>query len=115
MQRGDIIRVNLPQPMGRPGHEQFGTRPAVVIQSAAGENLSTVIVVPLTSNQSALKFAGSFLVNSTPENGLTSDSVVLTAQLRAIDRRRIEGSVVGRLSVTDRLHLDDQVKLLLFE
>jgi mRNA interferase MazF len=113
MERGDVVRVELPWPKGKPGREQAGTRPAVVVQATqASTNLSTVIIVPLTSNQAALRFAGSFLVQPSAENGLVADSIVLTQQIRVLDTARIE-SKIGVFSDTDLKHLDNELRSIL--
>jgi mRNA-degrading endonuclease toxin of MazEF toxin-antitoxin module len=113
MKRGDIVRAQLPRPAGSPGREQFGTRPAVVVQDESkAPNLSTVVVVPLTSRMSAARFAGSFVVQPSAANGLSVASVVLTHQVRALDRARIEG-VIGAMSDPDMSRLDTQMKSLL--
>ena len=113
MDRGDVIRVQLPRPAGRAGREQFGTRPAIVIQeNAATANLSTVVVVPLTSNRSAERLDGSLLVHPSATNGLTTISVALTQQIRAIDKSRVEG-VIGRLSSEDMNEIDSALRRLL--
>jgi mRNA-degrading endonuclease toxin of MazEF toxin-antitoxin module len=53
MNRGDVVLVQLPPPAGPSGTEQFGTRPAIVVQDEAGlANLSTLLIVPLTSRLS---------------------------------------------------------------
>ena len=66
MNIGDIHWVDLP---GADGRAQFGRRPAMVIQDEkfAGK-LPTVLVVPLTSTQKALRFAGTTLIVATPES-----------------------------------------------
>ena len=113
MQRGDVVRVQLPRPLGRAGREQFGTRPAVVIQgNAATANLSTVIIVPLTSNRSAERFDGSLRIHPSRDNGLTMVSVALTQQVRALDKKRVD-AVVGRLSSEDMDKLDAALRRLL--
>ncbi len=113
MRRGDIVRVQLPRPQGNPGREQFGTRPAVLVQdSTAIANLGTVVVVPLTSKLKASQFRGSFVIHPTPHNGLTVDSVVLTHQLRAIDKSRIE-SVIGHIDADDEDQLNQELKAFL--
>lgn len=113
MQRGDVIRVQLPRPAGRAGHEQFGTRPAIVIQETiATANLSTVVIVPLTSNQSARRLSGSLLIHPTATNGLTMISVALTQQIRAIDKSRVE-AVIGTLSTSDMTAVDQALRHLL--
>lgn len=98
MNIGDIHWVDLP---GSGGRSQFGRRPAMVIQDDkyAG-NLPTVIVVPLTSTQKALRFAGTTAIVATAESGLKNDSVALVFQCLAIDRNQI-GQRIGNASQTE--------------
>ena len=113
MQRGDVVRVQLPAPQGRPGREQFGARPAIVVQTSESHaNLGTVVVVPLTSNQNARRFDGSFVVLPSATNGLSQPSVVLTQQVRAIDKSRIQATI-GVVSTDDLNSLDLQLRRLL--
>jgi len=113
MNRGDIVRVNLPQPVGPPGREQFGPRPAIVVQTGGvTATLSTVLVVPFTSRRAALCFPGSFTISPTSTNGLACESVALTHQLRAIDRNRIHG-VIGRLTSEELGRLESELRRLL--
>ena len=113
MKRGDIVRVELPRPAGPSGREQFGARPAIVVQAdATSANLPTVLIVPFTSRVSASRFPDSFTVSPTDTNGLSVESVVLTHQLRAIDRRRIE-AVIGRLADEDMAILESEIRTLL--
>jgi mRNA interferase MazF len=114
MNRGDVVRVELPEPKGAPGHEQFGLRPAIIVQidNPDGANIATTIVVPLTSNPSAIRFPGSVLLKATPSNGLTVDSVALIAQVRAIDRGRIKAAI-GKLSSDDIAVLENNLRLIL--
>lgn len=87
----DIHWVDLPAADGR---EQRGRRPAVVLQDDSyGGELPVVLVAPLTTARATMRFAGTTLVRPTSENGLTQESVVLMFQLRAIDRRRIQGRI----------------------
>jgi mRNA-degrading endonuclease toxin of MazEF toxin-antitoxin module len=53
------------------------------------------------------RFSGSFIIAKTQENGLDEDSVALTHQIRAIDKKRVL-SPRGKLSHTDlnRLHAE---------
>lgn len=89
MSVGDIHWVDLPAANGR---EQQGRRPAVIMQDESyGEDLSVILVAPLTTARAAGRFAGTTLVQPNSENGLTQESVVLVFQLRAIDRRRLRG------------------------
>jgi len=85
---GDMHWVQLPRANGR---EQQGRRPAVVLQDDhyAGA-LPVVLVIPLTTTQATLRFAGTTLIRPTTENGLQQASVALVFQIRAIDRQRVQ-------------------------
>ena len=110
MKRGDVVLVQLPRPQGKPGHEQYGVRPAVVIQNDPElAKLSTTVVVPLTSQLSATRFENTLIISPTGENGLKVKSVALVHQLRAIDRQRIN-STIGKLSSEDLTSLVDKLK-----
>jgi mRNA-degrading endonuclease toxin of MazEF toxin-antitoxin module len=84
MNVGDLYWVELP---ARGGHAQAGRRPAIIAQRPS--NLPTVLVIPLTSQQDALRFPGTVLVEITKENGLRNDSVALVFQLTAVDKRHV--------------------------
>jgi mRNA-degrading endonuclease toxin of MazEF toxin-antitoxin module len=111
MRRGDVVRVRLPRPAGPPGREQHGIRPAIDVQIDAA-NLATAVIVPLTSNLGATQFFGSFIMDPSKENGLDVRSVVLTHQIRAIDRSRIE-DVIGTLGKDDLSELERNLTKLL--
>ncbi|MBI5841124.1 MAG: type II toxin-antitoxin system PemK/MazF family toxin [Chloroflexi bacterium] len=90
MQRGDIVLVDLPQVAGTSGHEQTGSRPALVVHDdATSVNLSVVMIIPMTSNLTAQNFSHTILIKPSKQNGLSMPSVILIFQLRAIDKRRI--------------------------
>jgi len=84
MRVGDLYWVELRASGGR---AQAGRRPAIILQQTS--NLPTVLVVPITSQQDALRFPGTVLIESTKENGLLHDSVALVFQLTAIDIRHV--------------------------
>ena len=95
MKPGDIHWVEFPQ---RGGHAQAGRRPAIVLQSAAATaQLPTVLFLPLTTQMDALRFPGTALVETTPENGLKRPSVALAFQLTVVDKQFI-GPYLGMLS-----------------
>jgi len=104
MARGDVLLVSLPASDKR---EQSGRRPAVAVQTdVTGEPM--LIVAPVTSNLSALRFAFSVLIEPTPENGLTLPSVVMVFQMRAIDKRRIVRQL-GKMSQQDMTRIDVEI------
>ncbi len=85
MRRGEVWRVRLPPASG---HAQAGDRPALVVQNDAFTAvLPTVLVVPFTGNLSAARFAGTLRVDPDGTNGLTTPSIALAFQLRAVDQR----------------------------
>lgn len=111
MARGDIFVVNLPQQAGR---EQAGKRPALCVQvdTPGAQRLGTIMVVPMTSNLKTSRFAHSVVVRPSPTNGLTVDSVLLVAQLRAYDRALL-GNKLGTLEPAYQKQVDDEMRALL--
>ncbi len=107
---GDIYAVEIPS---SDGHEQAGTRPAIIIQDPQFEkHLPTVIIVPFTSQLKAQAFPGTYLVHPDSENNLSTDSVALCFQMRAIDKRRLKNRI-GKLSSKDWAEIEKQLKKLL--
>jgi mRNA interferase MazF len=110
MDVGDICIVEIPS---SDGHEQAGARPAIVVQAPQFENqLPTVLIVPLTSQLAAQSFPATFTIHPTPQNGLTTLSIALVFQLRAIDRRRLKRKI-ARLSDSDFAQLVQHIKALM--
>lgn len=110
MEIGDIYSIEIPPSNG---HEQAGSRPAIIMQAPQFEKqLPTVLIIPLTSQLGAQAFPGTFLVHPDAENGLTMASVVLVFQLRAIDKRRLRRKI-GKLSAPHLAQLQQQIKTLM--
>jgi mRNA interferase MazF len=75
------------------GHEQGGARPVLVIQNnILNRNLSTVIVLPLTSNLDTRDHLTTFFLNQKTTE-LPMDSVVLIHQIRTIDQSRLKRKI----------------------
>ena len=79
MKPGEVWIVHIPE-LGT--HEQSGIRPAVVIAHATK---TIVTIIPCTSNSFALRFPFTSLIEPTKENGLSTASVALVFNIRAID------------------------------
>ena len=104
MPRGDVLLVSLPPSERR---EQSGRRPAIAVQTdQAGEPM--LMVAPVTSNPAALRFKFSVRVEPSPENGLTTSSIVMVFQMRAIDKARIVRKI-GRLANEDMARVDAEI------
>jgi mRNA interferase MazF len=85
MNRGEVWRVHLPS---GPGRVQTGDRPAIILQEASfTTSLTTVLIAPFTSNLAAIRFAGTLLVQPNAQNGLSTPSVALVFQTRAVDKQ----------------------------
>ena len=89
MKRGDIHWIHVPSTQD---HVQSGTRPHVIVQNDfCTSHLSTLLVVPLTSNLNSQRYPATVLVPCSDLNGLTSDSVALAFQVFTVDKRRLRG------------------------
>lgn len=101
---GDVLRVQFPAARP-PGHEQIGTRPAVVVaipDLVGTPRFPALIVVPFTTNDGSFAAASPALYPAFPAGagGLTVDSVALTDNVRALGVSRILGHL-GRLSAQE--------------
>ncbi|MBF0200956.1 MAG: type II toxin-antitoxin system PemK/MazF family toxin [Desulfamplus sp.] len=104
MTRGDVILIRLPSSNGR---EQSGYRPAIVVQKDMTEE-PMLMIVPVTSNLSASRFAFSVRIEPSMENGVTLPSVAMVFQMRAIDKNRIMRKI-GSLLKSDMTRIDEEI------
>ena len=104
MKRGEVWRARLASGAGR---TQSGIRPVVVVQDDRFRT-PTVLVVPFTSQQAAVRFPGTLVVQPDASNGLTVPSVALGFQLQALDRH----DCLQLLGVLDAQTLDQILALL---
>ena len=88
MKRGTIAEVQLPPPGTIGGHEQGGRRPAIIVQNPTNR-LPTVLVVPLTSKLSAIRYPYTVRIPPSQQNGLRYESIALVFQIRAMDINRV--------------------------
>jgi mRNA interferase MazF len=84
--RGEVWLIDLGQP--KEDHEQVGRRPAVVFQTDDLSHLSTVVIIPLTTQSRQAVFANTVLIPAR-EAGQDRESVALCHQIRALDRRKL--------------------------
>lgn len=106
MKKGGIWLVELPSTNG---HEQASTRPVIVL---AETEANIAIIVPFTSNLQALRFPHTIKVKPSKVNGLTSISVALVFQVRAIDKKRLKNKI-GELENSTLNELDIILKKVL--
>lgn len=86
MKRGEIYRADLDPVVGS---EQGGVRPVLIIQNDMGNQHSpTVIVAAITARRKKPHLPVHVLI--TPEeSGLEKESVVLTEQVRTLEKSRL--------------------------
>ena len=97
IKRGDMYYADLSPVIGS---EQGGIRPVLVIQNDTGNKYSpTVIVSAITSQLNKNKLPTHIELDS-KEFGLKSNSVLLTEQIRTIDKSRLKEKIG---------HIDDHV------
>jgi len=107
---GDIYLVEIP---ASGGHEQQGVRPAIVVQTSENiDRVPTVLIVPFTTQIKAANFPFTFVVEPDSTNNLTSTSVALVFQLRAIDKKRLK-SKIGNLNSDDMQILKQNLENIL--
>ncbi|MCW5962332.1 MAG: type II toxin-antitoxin system PemK/MazF family toxin [Pyrinomonadaceae bacterium] len=92
MNAGEIFWVEFP---ARGGRAQAGRRPAIVVQK--DKTLPTVLLIPLTTQQDALRFAGMILIEPEATNTLRQPSIALVFQLTAVDKNFVK-SKLGTIS-----------------
>ena len=87
MMRGEIWWADFGIPFGS---ETGFRRPVLIIQddSFNRSKISTIIVIPLTTNLALENAPGNVLVEK-EESGLSKDSILVVSQLSAIDKARM--------------------------
>ena len=103
MHRGDVFRI--PPPRRARGHEQRGSRLAVVLQADEFGSLSTTIVAPTSRSARPATFRPTVRVA-----GVTT--WVMVEQLQAVDPQRL-GKRAGRLTSDEMAEVDRALRLLL--
>jgi mRNA interferase MazF len=101
--RGEIFR--LPSPRQARGHEQRGTRYAVIVQADEFLGLSTVLVSPTSTTARPASFRPTITLDDIA-------TCVLVEQTTVVDPERLGGSA-GRLDVGELQAVDEALGLLL--
>ena len=96
VKRGDMFYADLSPVVGS---EQGGVRPVLIIQNDLGNKYSpTVIAAAITSQTNKTKLPTHIKLDENT-SGLKSNSVVLTEQIRTIDKSRLKEKIG---------HIDDE-------
>ena len=90
VKRGDMFYADLSPVVGS---EQGGVRPVLIIQNDLGNKYSpTVIAAAITSQTNKTKLPTHIELDENTK-GLKSNSVVLTEQIRTIDKSRLKEKI----------------------
>lgn len=90
VKRGDIYYADLSPVVGS---EQGGIRPVLIIQNDVGNRYSpTVIAAAVTSQLNKSKLPTHIEIDAM-KYGLPKDSVILTEQIRTIDKKRLKEKI----------------------
>ena len=90
VKRGEIYFADLSPVVGS---EQGGIRPVLIIQNDMGNKYSpTVIAAAITSQTNKTKLPTHIEIGKDTE-GLKSNSVILTEQIRTIDKSRLKEKI----------------------
>lgn len=93
VKRGDIYYADLSPVVGS---EQGGIRPVLIVQNDVGNKFSpTVIAAAITSKINKAKMP-THIELSAKDYGLNKDSVILTEQIRTLDKKRLKERI-GKL------------------
>ncbi len=98
IKRGDIYYADLSPVVGS---EQGGIRPVLIVQNNVGNRYSpTVIAAAITSQVNKAKMPTHIELGAR-SFGLTRDSIVLTEQIRTLDKKRLR----EKMGTLDEAHM----------
>lgn len=103
MNRGDVVRLRGPR--RAKGHEQRGERYGVIVQASDLLALSTVVVVPTSTQAQAASFRPTVTIAGATTRALAD-------QVTAIDKSRIV-ETVGRLEWQEITEVDRALQVVL--
>lgn len=86
MKRGDVYRADLDPVIGS---EQGGIRPVVIIQNDRGNRHSPTVIVAAVTTRRKKEHLPVHVLLTREESGLAFDSVVLTEQVRTLEKTRL--------------------------
>lgn len=84
--RGDVVWVDFGETVGS---EQGDIRPAVIIQNEVGNKHSPCVIVAIMTSREKKPMITHVGINPSIETGLTKPTIVMTEQIRTIDKSRI--------------------------
>ena len=105
MNKGEIWLIDI---LGGIGHEQQGSRPAIVMS----HNFGVAVAIPITSSPNRIGMKFTCTIRPCAENGLPAISSALVFQLKSLDERHFIRKF-GRISSEDMSAIDDALRAML--
>ncbi len=90
IKRGDMFYADLSPVVGS---EQGGIRPVLIIQNDMGNKYSPTVIAAAITSQTGKNKLPTHIEITSKLNGLKADSVVLTEQIRTIDKSRLKEKI----------------------
>lgn len=106
IRRGDLYFANLDPVIG---HETGKTRPIVVIQNDIGNIYSPTTIVAIVTGYSEKKASYPICVAVKKGKGLKKDSIVNLSQIRTVDKKRLMGPRITKLSDNIMKKIDEGI------
>ena len=107
--RGEVFYADLSPVVGS---EQGGVRPVLIVQNEIGNRHSpTVIAAAITSRQDKNRLPTHISVRA-DRCGLAKDSIILTEQIRTLDKHRLRERA-GQITAEDQRRVDQALDVSL--
>ena len=90
IKRGDMFYADLSPVIGS---EQGGVRPVLIIQNDVGNKHSPTVIAAAITSQTGKTKLPTHIVIEPEKSGLKADSVILTEQIRTIDKSRLKEKI----------------------
>ena len=97
IKRGDMFYADLSPVVGS---EQGGIRPVIIIQNDIGNKHSPTVIAAAITSQTGKNKLPTHIEITSQSSGLKADSIVLTEQIRTIDKSRLKEKIG---------HIDDNI------
>ena len=90
VKRGDIYYADLSPVIGS---EQGGVRPVLIVQNDMGNRYSPTVIAAAITSRMGKTHLPTHIGIASQDAGLAKDSVILTEQIRTLDKRRLREKI----------------------
>ena len=103
VKRGDMFYADLSPVVGS---EQGGIRPVIIIQNDIGNRHSPTVIAAAITSQTGKNKLPTHIEIGMENSGLKADSIVLTEQIRTIDKSRLKEKIghINDSVVMNKIH-----------